>query len=169
MKHKIRNQNYAMKCIRADSSSHFEKSLKSFRSEVAILQALQHPNIIKMYESFENCEKIRKSGEINYFNTIIFELASNGALFDFINSQKFTEDLARTYFHQLVEGLVLIFDYFSMVFLGIQYLHERQILHSDITLENLFISKDFQLKIGDFGCATQISTASSENSFNEYI
>lgn len=42
--------------------------------------------------------------------------------------------------------------------IGIQFLHDKQIIHSDITLENLFLSKDFSLKIGDFGHASYFET-----------
>lgn len=46
----------------------------------------------------------------------------------------------RNFFGQLVDGLT--------------YLHARGIAHRDIKLENIFVTHDFKLKIGDFGFAT---------------
>jgi len=47
-----------------------------------------------------------------------------------------SEKLARTYFHQLIEGM--------------EYLHRNNIAHLDIKSENLLIGEDFKLKITDF-------------------
>lgn len=104
VKNQIRNQYYAMKCISRKQDAVLDRNLKQYQAEVSILRNLQHPNLIKMVECFENCEKLKKNGEMKYFNTIVFELAANGNLFDFINSQKLSEELARTYFHQIIEG-----------------------------------------------------------------
>ena len=46
------------------------------------------------------------------------------------------EKLVRTYFRQLIEGL--------------EYLHTNRVAHLDLKLENLFLGKDFKLKVADF-------------------
>ena len=94
-----------MKCIKRSKDAKLDRFLKYYQNEISILRNLQHPNLIKMIESFENCERTKINGEIKYYNAIVFELAHNGDMFEFINSEKFSEDLARTYFHQLIEGL----------------------------------------------------------------
>ncbi|KRT81155.1 protein kinase [Oryctes borbonicus] len=40
---------------------------------------------------------------------------------------------------------------------GVQYLHSHNILHRDMSLSNLLLTKDMQVKIADFGLATQLS------------
>ncbi len=95
-----------MKCMKTSPDPRFDKNLKFYHNETKILKTIQHIHLIKIFEFFENCEKIKKNGEKQYFNAIIFELAANGDLFEFINSEKFSEDLARTYFHQLIEGFI---------------------------------------------------------------
>jgi polo-like kinase 4 len=40
---------------------------------------------------------------------------------------------------------------------GLVYLHSHNILHRDLSLSNLLLSKDLQIKIADFGLATQLT------------
>ena len=42
------------------------------------------------------------------------------------------------------------------VILGIEYLHERGIVHGDLKPENLFVFKDGYVKLGDFGVSARI-------------
>ena len=36
---------------------------------------------------------------------------------------------------------------------GVRYLHDRKVIHRDLKLGNIFLTKDMQVKIGDFGLA----------------
>ena len=36
------------------------------------------------------------------------------------------------------------------------FLHNKNIIHRDLKLGNLFLNDDFQVKIGDFGLATKV-------------
>jgi len=40
-----------------------------------------------------------------------------------------------------------------------RYLHANAIIHRDLKLGNLFLSGDMELRVGDFGLATQLSHA----------
>lgn len=95
--------------------------------EIEILRHLSHPNIIKIYEYFEDVK----------FLYIIMDLATGGELFDKIQkAHTFSERRAAEIFHQLLSG--------------INYLHKRQIAHRDIKPENILFDGDI-LKIADFG------------------
>ncbi|KPV72679.1 uncharacterized protein RHOBADRAFT_55761 [Rhodotorula graminis WP1] len=109
--------------------------LQAVHDEVEVLTGLNHPNIVKLYDSFESKEKFY----------LAFQLASGGELFEKIASRgKFTEGDAATVITHLLEG--------------IKYLHDHHIVHRDIKPENLLYIKpnSDQLVIADFGIAKHI-------------
>ena len=95
--------------------------------EVDILRKLDHPNIIKIYEFFEDSK----------FMYIIMELAQDGELFDKIeNVHHFSERKAAEIFLQILSG--------------VNYLHKNNIVHRDLKPENILFDNEI-LKIVDFG------------------
>jgi len=75
---------------------------------------------------------------------IALEYASGGELFDFIAfSKAFEEQITRTYFQQLIQGL--------------HAAHSLKICHRDLKPENLLLDGNFELKICDFGLAKTMS------------
>jgi calcium-dependent protein kinase len=60
-----------------------ESDRESIQTEIEILKFIEHPNIIKLYDVFED-EK---------YVCLVIELMEGGELFDLINEQKrFSED-----------------------------------------------------------------------------
>jgi serine/threonine protein kinase len=49
---------------------------------------------------------------------------------------------------------------------GIGYMHRNNFIHRDIKLGNLFITRDMNMKIGDFGLATEIEHDGERKKFN---
>lgn len=47
--------------------------------------------------------------------------------------------------------------YMKHILCGVLYLHEKNIIHRDLKLGNLFLNDDLHVKIGDFGLAAQIN------------
>ncbi|XP_018647759.1 LOW QUALITY PROTEIN: kinase [Schistosoma mansoni] len=103
------------------------------RREVEIHSRLKHPSILELYTCFE---------DENYVY-LVLEICHNGELQTYIRQNgPVTEDTARHYLKQLISGLL--------------YLHSHNIIHRDLTLANLLLTKDMKVKIADFGLATKI-------------
>lgn len=100
--------------------------------EIEIFKLLDHPNIVKVYEYFEN----------NNFFYITMEFCLGGELFSKIKAERFTETDVCEVMRQL----------FSVVC----YIHSKSIAHRDLKPENILIEDrgdDLTLKIADFGNA----------------
>ena len=117
---------FAIKII---NKKKLQKKMKNtiFR-ENEIISQLKHPNIIKVFEIFEDSE--------NYY--IIMENCKNGELFDYIVAhQNLSENEASIFFYQLIKG--------------VEYIHSKNIVHRDLKPENLLLTENNILKIIDFG------------------
>ncbi|XP_041668843.1 serine/threonine-protein kinase PLK4 [Cheilinus undulatus] len=103
-------------------------------NEVEIQCRLKHPSILELYNYFEDS---------NYVY-LVLEMCHNGEMSRYLKERKmpFTEDEARHFMHQIVKGML--------------YLHTHGILHRDLTLSNLLLTSNMNIKIADFGLATQL-------------
>ncbi|TGZ70603.1 hypothetical protein CRM22_003112 [Opisthorchis felineus] len=128
----ITGQEVAIKMI--DKKAMLQHGLANrVRREVEIHSRLKHPAILELYTCFEDS---------NYVY-LVLEICHNGELQTYIRQNgPVTEDVARHYLKQLINGLL--------------YLHSHSILHRDLTLANLLLTKDMKVKIADFGLATKI-------------
>ena len=65
----------------------------------------------------------------------------------------------RTYIKKLKQPLPedQVMFWFKQMVSGINYIHERKILHRDLKPDNIFLTSWFQLKIGDFGLSKCLS------------
>lgn len=99
------------------------KNYQRFFNEVNALRTLDHPNIIKLFEIFED--------ETNVY--LVQELCSGGELFDYIVDREFlTEDIAAKIFQQIMQSIL--------------YCHKNRIAHRDLKPENFMLkSKDGDL------------------------
>ncbi|KAJ1422887.1 kinase-like domain-containing protein, partial [Ochromonadaceae sp. CCMP2298] len=105
----------------------------SIRSEVKILQSLNHPNIVGALDFFE---------EPGHFYFVL-EKVSGGELFDRI--------VAKTYYNEK-EARDLVF----LLLGAVKYMHDRGIAHRDLKPENLLMTSaddDADVKLVDFGFA----------------
>ena len=101
-----------------------------------VMKAIDHPNIVWYEDSFT----IKRCFGFKTEMSIIIELCENGNLFDQMITQKdydeaIPEDKVLQMAKQLLKGLC--------------YLHEHKIVHRDIKPDNILITKDEDLKIGE--------------------
>ncbi|OHT02097.1 CAMK family protein kinase [Tritrichomonas foetus] len=103
-----------------------------FEHETRIHKYLNHQNIVLMKE-------------VLYFQdyiVMVLEYCENGDLFNVIVGKciRSTNKLL-SMMYQMIDGL--------------NYLHNKNIVHRDLKPDNIFLDKDFNIKIGDFGCSEE--------------
>ena len=113
------------------------KKTKDKENEIKILSNLDHPNLIKFFYSFSNEDGIY----------IIMEFCEYGDLFSLLQSVK----KKKVYVNEEIIWNVAI-----QTLLGLEYLHSKNIIHRDIKLLNLFMTKDKKIKIGDMGMSKYV-------------
>lgn len=128
------NRFYAIKIIKRHKVERLGLSAfrKILENEVQLIQAMDHPNIIKLVEY--NCEGeivVKANGKATQVLFIVLELVEQGDLFSFIKVRYkkggFNERFARYYFLQLLSA--------------IEYLHDTAgIVHRDLKPENLLLN-----------------------------
>ena len=110
--------------------------------ELAIIETLDHPNIIRRYESFEINNKVY----------ICLEWAGHGDLLQHIRLKGPLKDQE-------------CYQYFKEMCMGIEYLHKNGIVHRDLKCENILLSKRNSVKIADFGFARNIGSSEKSQTF----
>jgi serine/threonine protein kinase len=101
--------------------------------EVKALSKLSHPNITELYEFIEMAE----------VEAIVMEFVDGEELYAKLERGRLNELEAKNLFYQLCQA--------------IDYCHKKGIVHRDVKLENILVTKDNQVKLCDFGLATEIS------------
>ena len=134
---KYRCQNLATGhiCLCKKIIKHQIKNFKLFKSEIDLLRAADHPNIIKLFAVFED----------KVYLYLLMEECCGGSLFERLEKKNmkkntFSEAKAAKIFKQILEAL--------------NYLHSHGVCHRDLKPENILFSTmadDSSLKLIDFG------------------
>ncbi|KAF7119807.1 hypothetical protein RHSIM_Rhsim13G0061200 [Rhododendron simsii] len=101
--------------------------MSNVKREISIMRRLRHPHIVKLFEVLATKTKI-------YF---VMEFVKGGELFAKVAKGRFSEDLSRKYFQQLISA--------------VGYCHSRGVFHRDLKPENLLLDENGDLKVSDFG------------------
>lgn len=126
---KATGDKYAVKCIKKTMVE--GEDIKLLRREIKIMKRVNHPNILKLYEVFED--------EDEFF--LVMELVNGKELFEkIVEKGQYSEKDAAHIVKQIVSAVM--------------YLHEQGIAHRDLKPENLLSAGDEEtetIKIADFG------------------
>lgn len=136
---------YVMKEV--DLSKTDEKGRQEALKEVSFLQQMAHPNIISYNEYFEGLSPPKgRMGRRTPMLYIVMAFADGGDLEQRIKKaggRSFTES-------QIVDWLV-------QILLALKHIHDRKILHRDIKSQNIFLTRNNTVKMGDFGIAKNLA------------
>ncbi|XP_060234240.1 serine/threonine-protein kinase PLK4 isoform X2 [Meriones unguiculatus] len=104
------------------------------QNEVKIHCQLKHPSVLELYNYFED----------NNYVYLVLEMCHNGEMNRYLKNRMkpFSENEARHFMNQIITGML--------------YLHSHGILHRDLTLSNILLTRNMNIKIADFGLATQL-------------
>lgn len=123
--------------VKSIAKSRVKKDLSLIRRELEALQTVDHPNVIRLYETYED----------RHYLHLVMELCTGGDLMErIVRKGVFSEKQAA--------------DVIMKLFSGVHHLHSSFICHRDIKPENiLFMSYDRndEVKIVDFGMACKFS------------
>ena len=111
-----------------------ERQKSKIQIETSIMKTLsKSDHIVKMFETYETQKHI----------CIVMEYICAGDLLNYIRKRsKLNEQIAKYIFKQII--------------LGIQYIHNHNIVHRDIKLDNILIDLDNKIKICDFGVSKRV-------------
>jgi serine/threonine protein kinase len=110
------------------------KFAERFTREAQALAALNHPNIVTIYDF----------GQAGGFYYLLMEFVDGVNLRQLLRTQKFTPEEALAIVPPLCDAL--------------QFAHDRGIVHRDIKPENLLLDKTGRVKVADFGIAKMLGT-----------
>ncbi|XP_068078604.1 serine/threonine-protein kinase Nek4-like isoform X1 [Danio rerio] len=127
-------------CIIKEINCRDATNLEKVQKEVEILKTLKHGYIVTYVESFED-----KAG----FFYIVMEYCAGGDLGNRMNIQK-----VKSFFEE-----EQILDWLVQICLALQYIHEKNVLHRDLKPQNIFLTEEGYINIGDFGCSKVLDRA----------
>ncbi|OWF35797.1 calcium/calmodulin-dependent protein kinase type 1-like [Mizuhopecten yessoensis] len=118
----------AIKCINRKCLAGKEESLEN---EIEVLRRLRHPNIVQLFDVFEEKNNVY----------LVMELVTGGELFDrIVEKGSYTEKDASSLIKQVLEA--------------VDFMHDLGVVHRDLKPENLLYyspKEDSKIMISDFG------------------
>lgn len=120
-------QSVAVKVINKSRLKNNLSLMNNIVREVSIMSKLGHRHVVRIFEVLATKRKI-------FF---VMEYLKGGELFGKVAKGRFSEDLGRKYFQQLISA--------------VSYCHHRGVYHRDLKLENMLLDENGDLKVSDFG------------------
>ncbi|KAJ2820248.1 3-phosphoinositide dependent protein kinase-1 [Coemansia erecta] len=125
-----------------------EKKIKYVNIERDILQALNHPFIVRLHYAFQDSQSL-------YF---IIDMAANGELLSWIRKPMLgglSEECARFYLAEIITA--------------VEYMHTERTLHRDIKPENILLGSDMHILVTDFGTAKTFKKDEADQRAHSFV
>lgn len=124
-----------------------EETLAKFRLEFHCGQALSHRNVVNVYE-------LDRDGDVIFFTMELLDGEPLSSLIDRLHPARMRKSQACQLIEQLGAGLA--------------HAHERGVVHGDLKPQNIFITRDGELRILDFGAAHRFVAVKSRSDDANY-
>jgi len=118
-------EQFAVKII--PKTNLLENDKDNIKVEIQLLSKLNHPNIIKLIETFEDDENLY----------LVMELMPQDLLHYTMKHKKLSEEESRLAFMQIVDA--------------VKHCHENGIAHRDLKLDNVILNNSLDVRLIDFG------------------
>ncbi|GMF39643.1 unnamed protein product [Phytophthora fragariaefolia] len=112
---------------------------RTFEGEARFWEQLRHPNVIKMYGACEVGPRLQ------FF---VCEHASQGSLWEHV--KRYSSNYALDYDVSIHPPAPKVWKYLHEAALGLEYLHERGIIHGNLRCSNILIGSDGKAKLSNF-------------------
>ncbi|KAL0909010.1 hypothetical protein M5K25_023531 [Dendrobium thyrsiflorum] len=122
-----------------------QQCILQLEQEIALFSQLEHENIVQYYGSDKE--------ESNLF--IFLELVTQGSIASLYRKYHLRDTQVSSYTRQILNGL--------------NYLHERDVVHRDIKCANILVHANGSIKLADFGLAKEISKFNDLKSCEESV
>ncbi|KAG8367919.1 hypothetical protein BUALT_Bualt16G0122800 [Buddleja alternifolia] len=140
--HKTENMKYVLKKIRLSNQT--EKFKRTVNQEMNLIVSLRHPYIVEYKDAW-----VEKGNCI----CIVTNYCEGGNMSEIIRKAR------RAYFPE--EKLC---KWLTQLLLAIDYLHSNRVLHRDLKLSNIFVTRENDICLGDFGLAKLLDEESIASS-----
>ncbi|KAI9840401.1 MAG: Cell cycle serine/threonine-protein kinase cdc5/MSD2 [Thelocarpon superellum] len=119
---------FALKIVKSVMQQ--SKMTEKFKTELQIHSKMHHPHIVDFHRAFTFADS----------TFVVLGLCENGSMMDMVRKRKYlTEPEVRRYLIQTCGA--------------IKYMHHKNVIHRDLKMGNIFLDRDMNVKIGDFGLA----------------
>ncbi|KAM8717261.1 hypothetical protein ACLKA7_004030 [Drosophila subpalustris] len=137
--HQLTRDKVAIKVVDLDRAGLDAKALRMLSSEIATLECVHHPNILRLFEVVETLGRVY----------LVTEWIRGGELYNHITQGG---PLREIHAAPLLKQLLL----------AVKHMHNLGYVHRDIKAENVLLLSEDRLKLADFGFSTQLINGANQ-------